>query len=274
MVLPVFKILLTNDDGLESLGIRVLIDALSKENDIFVRVIAPSSEKSAVAKSLTFHKPLRLIDIKKEENLDIYEITGTPADAVLFGITHKDFERPDLVISGVNLGLNLCMHSILTSGTVAAAIEASIQGIPAIAMSMETKKQYWFSTKRSERYKEVIEEIVKFVIELVEIIKNKGFPTGIDILNINFPEKYKYSERKLKVTRPCRSRFVNYPEKRLDPRGVPYFWIAGNEIENIPENTDLNAIKNGFVSITPIILSGIVPNDKIVYMEQFLKNSF
>ena len=272
-MLSVFRILLTNDDGLESLGIRILTETLSKDKELFVRVIAPSSEKSAVAKSLTFHKPLRLVSIKKEKNVEIYEITGTPADAVLFGVTYKEFEKPDLVISGINLGLNLCMHSILTSGTVAAAIEASIQGIPAIAMSMETKKQYWFSTKQTEIYKEVIEEIAKFVTDLVKTIRVKSFPQGIDILNINFPENYKYG-REIKVTRPCKSRFVNYPEKRLDPRGVPYFWIAGNEIDNIPENTDLKAIKHGFVSVTPIVISEIVPEEKIDYMKDFLKDSF
>ncbi|MGQ4833755.1 MAG: 5'/3'-nucleotidase SurE [Candidatus Asgardarchaeia archaeon] len=264
------RILLTNDDGLYSVGLQVLIKELSKNENLDLLVIAPSTERSGVGKSLTFHKPLRLLEVEKRDHLEIYEVTGTPADAVLFGIYSKEVKPPDLVISGVNFGLNLCYHSILTSGTVAAALEAAIHGVFGIAVSMETKKEFWFNIKNAEIYSDTLKDIARFLMDLIKKFEAEGFPQGIDLFNINFPEDYKYG-REIRIAKPCRRRYENYLIKRMDPRGVPYYWIGSDEIKDYPEKSDIKAIKEGFVSITPISIQNLVADSLIMTTQEYFK---
>ncbi|ADH60906.1 stationary-phase survival protein SurE [Thermoanaerobacter mathranii subsp. mathranii str. A3] len=230
------KILLTNDDGVQGLGMLKLAEYLKDKYK--VTVVAPEKERSAISHAITLHKPLRLKKVKEEESLKIYAINGTPSDCVKLGIEVVLGEKPDIVISGINEGLNLGTD-ILYSGTVSAAIEAAIYGIPAIAVScVETVN---------------IEDrlMYKFVENLIEKVLEKGLPRNT-LLNVNIPD-LKKGIKGVKTTILGKRIYIETFQKNYDPRGKEYYWMAGkiSEIEK-DERTDIVSVKNGYISITPI----------------------
>jgi len=245
------KVILTNDDGIRSPGLLALHKELIKIVDVLV--VAPESQKSGAGKSLTFHKPIRVCEFTLENNFKGYAVSGTPADAILFGLSELCSEPPNLVISGINIGLNIGMQSILTSGTLGGVLEAAIYGIPAVAFSFETEMSQWFAvpeTLNQELFKKASERAREIVSEIIE----KGMPEGVDLLNINFPSNTD-ENTPIKVTRPCRSRYINRYEQRVDPFGIPYYWIFGMENKPTDPKTDLYVIKvEKAISITPISL--------------------
>ncbi|MHA1833819.1 MAG: 5'/3'-nucleotidase SurE [Candidatus Baldrarchaeia archaeon] len=243
--------ILTNDDGIRSPGLLALYKELIKIVDVLV--VAPESQKSGAGKSLTFHKPIRVCEFTLEKNFKGYAVSGTPADAILFGLSELCSKPPDLVISGINIGLNIGMQSILTSGTLGGVLEAAIYGIPSIAFSFEMNMSQWFAvpeTLSQEQFKTVSKRAKEIVSEIIE----KGMPEGVDLLNVNFPSNTD-KNTPIKITRPCRSRYVNRYEQRVDPFGIPYYWIYGTENDSTDPETDLYAIKvERAISITPISL--------------------
>lgn len=230
------KILLTNDDGVHALGILKLADYL--KNKYHVIVVAPERERSAVSHAITLHKPLRLKKVKEENNLKIYAVNGTPSDCVKLGIEVVLGQKPDLVISGINEGLNLGTD-ILYSGTVSAAIEAAIYGIPAIAVSLSEKAEV--EDKR----------IYKFLENLITKVLQKGIPANT-LLNVNIPD-LKENIKGVKSTILGKRTYIETFQKNFNPRGKEYYWMAGkiSEAEN-DERTDIVSVKNGYISITPI----------------------
>ncbi len=246
-----YKVILTNDDGIRSPGLLALYKELIKIVDVLV--VAPESQKSGAGKSLTFHKPIRVCEFTLEKNFKGYAVSGTPADAILFGLSELCSKPPDLVISGINIGLNIGMQSILTSGTLGGVLEAAIYGIPSIAFSFEMNMSQWFAvpeTLSQEQFKTVSKRAKEIVSEIIE----KGMPEGVDLLNVNFPSNTD-KNTPIKITRPCRSRYVNRYEQRIDPFGIPYYWIYGTENDSTDPETDLYAIKvERAISITPISL--------------------
>lgn len=200
-------IFITNDDGLSE-GSEILMRAAKKIDRCYA--ILPSKQKSASAKGMTLHKALRIM--KKRENL--WEINGTPADAVSFAIFSKEFEKPSLILSGINIGLNTSLHSFYSSGTIGACIEAALHNIPSIAFSIE----------RCEKIKEA-EKVEKKVVELIEEMKEKIKP-GI-IANINLPNEIENSE--VVFCKPSEISYQITIEKRMDPLGKPYYWHYGKE---------------------------------------------
>lgn len=232
------KILISNDDGINSLGIYHLAKSISKIGK--VTVVAPESERSASGHSITIHKPLRSKKVDFFGNgIDAWCINGTPSDCVKFALESLLKEKPDLVVSGINHGSNLGTD-VLYSGTVSAAIEGAINGIPSIALSLCCHDDCDFN------------EIAKYSTVLCEQLYHSGIEKGI-VININFPYPPDKKINGIRITRLGVRRYRNCFIERKDPRGKSYFWLAG-ELDggDNGEDTDVNSIDNNYISITPI----------------------
>ena len=231
------KILVTNDDGIDSLGIAVLTESLKEIAE--VTVVAPHEEQSAVGHGITMKYPLRVIRYNKNGNFFGYAVEGTPADCVKMGIRNIMGESPDLVISGINHGSNTAIN-IIYSGTVSAAREAAIMDVPAIAISVTSHEASDFSYAG---------KVAKF---LAGKVTKFGLPRGT-LLNVNVPNLPESKIAGLLVTKQSKAKWDDIYEKRVDPYGKDYYWLTGKLVEIEDElHTDQIAIKNNFVSITPI----------------------
>ena len=240
------SILLTNDDGVNSLGIRAAYDALSPFAD--VTVVAPATQQSAVGRSISIFEPIRA-NLIQVNGIRAWAVAGKPTDAVIIGLYALNL-NPTLVVSGINIGENLSFESIMTSGTVGAALEASNQRTKGIAFSLQVEDQgekFDDPSKPLQNF-EAAKNVVRDVVE--RVLKN-GFCPNADVINVNIPSEIKGG---YEVTRLARKLFHTGVEKRLDPRGRPYFWINGPLIEDAEEGTDVHAIRKGHISVTPITL--------------------
>jgi len=227
-------ILVSNDDGIYSDGIRVLAEQLKKIARVVVA--APDREKSAASHSLTLHRPLRIQNIKK----NYYAISGTPTDCITLGVYEILKKKPDLIVSGINHGGNLG-DDVHYSGTVSAAMEGAIMGIPAIAMSLVTRDD-------NPRYLPA----AQFAVRLARQVAKNGLPHGM-VLNVNVPN---CPAKKIKGYAYCKLGKRNYGDiivEKLDPRNKKYYWIGGDEsgYDDIP-GSDCNAILEKKISITPL----------------------
>ena len=242
----VTRILLTNDDGINSEGLWAAYEALAPIADVYV--CAPATQQSAVGRSVSIFEPLRVNEVLHNDIL-AYAVGGKPTDSVIIGLFALHLE-PDLVISGINIGENVSAEAITTSGTVGAALEAANQGIPAVAFSLQVEDQAEkFDNPRIPGHRfDGAKEVVRDVI--TRILKD-GFPEKTHVVNVNVPSVIKGG---YEVTRLARKLFHTGVEKRLDPRGRPYFWINGPLIEDAEEGTDVHAIRKGNISVTPITL--------------------
>ncbi|RJQ28283.1 MAG: 5'/3'-nucleotidase SurE [Peptococcaceae bacterium] len=229
------RILISNDDGILAEGITLLRKVLAEVAEVFV--IAPDRERSATGHKITMHRPLRIKELEVDAGqCRCWAVDGTPADCVKLGLEALLPEPPDLVISGINGGPNLGID-VLYSGTVSAAIEGIINDIPSIAVSLASYQDPDFSHAGS------------FIKELV--CRTGHYLPARTLLNINVPPGL---PRGARVTRLCNRRYINVFEKRTDPRGRAYFWMAGEPLDldaDDPE-TDVCAVKNQYVSVTPV----------------------
>ena len=227
------RILVTNDDGIYSQGLRELATALERLGEVLI--VAPDREQSAASHALTLNRPLRLMQLQKRE----WIVDGTPTDCVNLAVLHlfKD-HRPDIVVSGINFGPNLG-DDVTYSGTISAAFEGALLNIPSIA----------FSALVGERFSFV--PCAAFAARLVEIALTGDRDPSI-ILNVNFPVAAFNGVRVTKLGKRVYSEGVI---ERLDPRGKKYYWIGGEPPLWTPgEGTDFEAVDAGFVSITPLHL--------------------
>ena len=239
-------ILLTNDDGVSSAGIWAAYEALSPVAD--VTVVAPASQQSAVGRSISIFEPIRMNEVAVN-GIPAYAVAGKPTDAVIIALYALNL-NPDLVVSGINIGENLSYESIMTSGTVGAALEASNQRTKAVAFSLQVEDQGdKFDDPRTHR--QSFDGAKKVVRDVVERILRHGFPRQADVINVNIPSRITGG---YEVTRLARKLFATGVEQRLDPRGRPYYWINGPLIDDDEEGTDVHAIRKGNVSVTPITL--------------------
>ncbi|MBQ3311021.1 5'/3'-nucleotidase SurE [bacterium] len=236
------NILISNDDGIYANGIKVLAEHLSQFYDTYV--IAPDSERSAAGHSITLNSPLR---VKEIENLygakRAWAVSGTPGDCVKIGVNAilSQEEKPDLVISGINHGPNLG-HDIIYSGTVSCAIEAAMMNIPSIAVSLNSYKPSLDDFKFS----------AEFIENLIPKLDKFYFPEK-SVLNVNIPGIPKEDIAGVVVTQMGGRMFTDNYEKRIDPRGKVYYWMAGKlSTEKEPINTDIYAIRQNKISITPL----------------------
>ena len=238
------KILLSNDDGITANGIRALSEALSEHHDVYI--IAPDRERSASGHSLTLHTPLRVekLDEPIYGSKASWVTTGTPGDCIKIGINAvlaKD-EQPDLIISGINHGPNLGMD-VLYSGTVSCAMEGAMLGIPSIATSLASMSWDYEDFRFAAKF------IAGFVNNK---LKDFEFPNK-SILNINIPSVEEEDIAGITVTELGRKMFTDCYEKRVDPRGKVYYWLAGELInEPVETKTDISAVMNNKISITPL----------------------
>lgn len=227
------NILVTNDDGIHSPGLRALVGAL--EDFATVTIVAPSHERSAAAQSLTLRQPIYCDQIGERE----YAVEGTPADAMILAFHMLLQEKPDLVISGINRGGNMG-ENIYYSGTVGAAMEAAINRVPAIAVSVSYRQKDFDYAPAA-----------KFTRALAPLILKEGLSPGV-LLNVNVPQPWngtvRFTRQSAKITR-------NLLKPGTDPRGRRYYWLHEQQlIEGIEPDTDIAAVRDGSISITPLEL--------------------
>ena len=258
-----YKVCLTNDDGPRSEGMLKLAEELSKEVELIV--VVPDGQRSATGKSLTLKRPIRITEKHEMNGYQFVSHDGAPADSVI--LAQAFYEDIDLLISGINSGANVGYQSILTSGTVGAAFEAAIRGLPAIAVSRQATPSEWFDSAGSDAECEKMCEITK---NLVLKVLEKGMPDGIDLLNLNFPSVLS-SDSRIVVTKPTKIRMHNEVERRTDPNGRPYYWYLGIERDPAPNSDAYEVFVNGNISLSPVILDWIDDED-LQKLEKFMRD--
>jgi 5'/3'-nucleotidase len=224
------RILVTNDDGIRAEGLRALEEAMLPLGD--VTVVAPEREMSATSQSLSLHSPLRVSRVDDRH----FAVAGTPADAVILAIHHLLAERPDLVVSGINPGGNLG-ENVVYSGTVAAAMEATLHGVPAIAISLATRKKLDYSAAAA------------FAAQLAAKVLEEGLPSGV-MLNVNVPRG---EVQGVRITRQSQKISQNVIQEQKDPRGRSYFWHDETiDLGQVEADSDYAAILAHEISVTPL----------------------
>jgi len=231
-------ILVCNDDGISSRGIRILVELMTEMGEVIV--VAPDSPQSGMGHAITVGNTLRLDKTDIFGSVPAYKCSGTPADCVKLAKHHLlKNGKPDLVVSGINHGSNTSI-SILYSGTMSAAIEGAIEGLPAVGFSLCD-----FSSEAD------FSHVGEFVQTIATEILNKGLPRGV-ALNVNIPPKRNEKVKGMKVCRQARAKWEEQFEVRRDPTGRKYFWMAGNFVNfDKGEDNDEWAIANNYVSIVP-----------------------
>jgi 5'-nucleotidase len=230
------KILCTNDDGYMAEGLRVLAEAARALGA--VDVVAPDREQSATSHSLTIHRPIRA----RQASDGTYVVDGTPTDCVIMAVNELLESKPDFCLSGVNHGSNMG-EDVLYSGTVAAAMEATVIGVPSVALSYTGDD---FETL--DRWEPLLERL------LSQILGQEGFPPHT-LLNVNLPAVAPEEVRGVRITSLGRRRYADSITRILDPRGREHFWIGGGiSAWNGGQEADFRAVKDGFISVTPLHL--------------------
>lgn len=226
-------ILVTNDDGFFSKGIQILAESLQELGEVYI--VAPDRDRSAVSHALTMHRPLK-IDLIRER---CYSVNGTPTDCVVVGIKKLLPRLPDLVVSGINKGANLG-EDITYSGTVSAAIEGTILGVPSFAVSLVGERPF--------RY----EVAAYYAIKIAKFILEKKLPKDT-LLNVNVPNKPLEEIAGIRVTKQGKRSYENSIHEIYSPWGEKQYWIGGGVISWYElEGTDIQAVVSGFVSVTPL----------------------
>lgn len=243
------KLLISNDDGIFALGIRTLADTLAQAGHD-VTVVCPDRERSATGHGLTLHDPIRAEGVESifYPTVNAWSCSGTPSDCIKLALGALIDSPPDFVLSGINHGSNLGTD-ILYSGTVSAAMEGVLAGIPSIAFSLTsyTAKEFQVAAK--------------FAQSLIEQLLQQPL-AHIMLLNVNVPPVSQADIAGVKITRQGIRRYFDTFEKRVDPRGKTYYWLAGEVIEDIPQPlhshlpadipTDVQAVKDNYIAITPL----------------------
>jgi len=231
------RILVTNDDGIYAPGLLALQQALVKVGRTIV--VAPLLEQSAVGHGITLSHPLRVMEVERDGKLFGYGVTGLPADCVKLALREILDKPPDFVVSGINVGANVGIN-VLYSGTVAAAIEGSMFGIPSIAASVEMIDRPEFDTAAA---------VVRgLVAQLAALHPSKR----AILLNVNVPSRKREDIKGIRVTRQSRSISHESYDRRTDPRGRRYYWITAEVSGPDEEGTDVAALQKGYVSVTPL----------------------
>ncbi len=226
------RILVCNDDGIHGPGLAALTAAMRRIGRVTVSV--PEHERSADSHSLTLHKPIRV----RRVDPDTFTLNGSPADCARFGALEILKEKVDLVVSGINRGYNLG-EDVLYSGTVAAAMEATLLRIPSLAFSLDPD---------AEDYRPA----AAFAQRLARQVLRRGLPAGV-CLNVNFPAPPKGGYTAAVPAKLGRRIYGTDITRRADPRGLEYFWLAGQQVTGVDEpGTDVAAVSRGTVSITPL----------------------
>jgi len=240
------RILLTNDDGIFAPGIQALCRELEQEHEVIM--VAPDQERSAIGHAITIRQPLRAKEMEFEAiDSRCIAVSGTPADCVKLAVESLLDKEVDLLLSGINAGPNLG-YDVLYSGTVSAAIEGVLVDVPSVAVSLATHEDW--------NFKPGAEFISQFICDY--------YRRGLDVdtlLNINLPAP-KEQEAGVKITKLGDMGYKNTFEQRVDPKGESYYWLVGEVETGNDEETDLVAVNQGYISITPLTLN-LTAEDKI-----------
>ena len=233
-------ILVTNDDGITAPGIRKLIQVMKQLGDVVV--VAPDSPQSGKGHAITLDTTLYVRKFKTNDASDReYECSGTPADCVKLGIKEVLKQKPDLCVSGINHGSNASIN-VIYSGTMSAAIEAGIEGVPSIGFSL---LDYDWDAN--------FEGLEEFVKKIATNVLENGLPDGV-VLNVNFPKISENPYKGIKICRQARANWNEKFDKRVNPMGKEYYWLTG-VFENLDggEDTDEFALENNYISVVPIL---------------------
>ncbi|MDR1632082.1 MAG: 5'/3'-nucleotidase SurE [Dysgonamonadaceae bacterium] len=230
-------ILITNDDGVHALGINRLIEAIAPLGEVVV--VAPDGPRSGMSSAITSMNPIRVSLLKDEKDLKIYACTGTPVDCVKIGIDRLLGRKPDLLVSGINHGSNAAV-AVIYSGTVGAALEGCIIGVPSLAVSLTNYSHHADFSEAAKFGKSVAEKVLK-----------EGLPKGI-CLNLNVPDIPKV--KGLKVGSQTAGRWTKEFEEMKDPSGKSVYWLTGEFFNEEPgnENNDEWALANGYAALVPL----------------------
>ena len=243
------NILISNDDGIFALGVRTLANTLAQAGHQ-ITVVCPDRERSATGHGLTLHQPIRAkeVDSVFDERVVAWSCSGTPADCVKFALSAVMETRPDLVYSGINHGPNLGTD-VLYSGTVSAAMEGVLEGIPSVAFSLASFSHFEFRPAAD------------FALKLIEQLNEKDYPNP-PLLSVNVPPVASSEIAGVAITRQGLRRYIEKFAKRFDPRGKSYYWLEGEIIEDIEQPDDINlpphiltdvqAISDRYITITPL----------------------
>lgn len=231
-------ILVTNDDGITAPGIAALVEAVKHLGDIVV--VAPDSPQSGMGHAITVSEPLRLDKVKMFKDVLCYETSGTPADCVKLAVARVLKHKPDLVVSGINHGSNASIN-VIYSGTMSAAVEACIEGIPAVGFSL---LNYGHDADMTSAGK-----VARLISE--RLLKNK-LPTST-LLNVNIPYVPYHELKGIRICRQANAKYEETFDERVDPHGRKYYWMIG-DFKNYDKgvDSDIWALENGFVSVVPV----------------------
>ena len=232
-------ILITNDDSIVAPGIRALIEVMKELGDVVV--VAPDSPQSAMGHAITINNTLKLEKVHLDKELEQeYSCSGTPVDCVKIAVNEILKRKPDLCVSGINHGSNSSIN-VIYSGTMSAAVEAGIEGIPAIGFSL---LDYSWDAD--------FEQIKSHVKQIASKVLKNGLPEGV-ILNVNFPKLSKDEIKGVKICRQAKAMWQEEFDKRTNPQGKEYYWLTGKFV-NLDKGTDTDewALENGYISIVPV----------------------
>ncbi len=232
-------ILVTNDDGISAPGIRALIAVMAEIGDVVV--VAPDKPQSAMGHAITINNALYLNKVSAENAAILeYSCSGTPVDSVKFAVNEVLKQKPDLCVSGINHGSNSSIN-VIYSGTMSAAVEAGIEGIPAIGFSL-------LDYDWNADFEPVKSFIKKIALQTLE----NGLPEGT-ILNVNFPKLPEHEIKGIKICRQAKAIWAEKFDKRTTPYGKDYYWLTGEFVnQDLGEDTDEWALENGYVSVVPV----------------------
>ena len=246
-----YNLLISNDDGISAEGIRVLANTLAAAGHR-VTVVCPDRERSATGHGLTLHRPIRteIVEGIFAPEVTAWACSGTPSDCVKFALSAVVTEKPDFVLAGINHGSNLGTD-VLYSGTVSAAMEGLLEGIPSVAFSLVGHTDQDF------------QPAADFACRLLQQLPQQTIADAI-LLNVNVPDTPAAEIKGVKITRQGLRRYIEQFQKRQDPRGKTYYWLAGEAIEELPQpdicqtnvpddiQSDVEAIAEGFITVTPL----------------------
>lgn len=246
-----YNLLISNDDGISAVGVRVLANTLAAAGHQ-VTVVCPDQERSATGHGLTLHHPIRteLVTGIFAESVTAWACSGTPSDCIKFALNAIVTEQPDFVLAGINHGANLGTD-VLYSGTVSAAMEGTLEDIPSVAFSLADYTAHNF------------QPTADFACRLLQQLPQQAIAPAT-LLNVNVPNLVATDIKGVKITRQGLRRYIEQFQKRQDPRGKTYYWLAGEAIEELPQPnvcqtdvpdtviTDVEAIAQGFITITPL----------------------
>jgi 5'-nucleotidase len=232
------RFLLTNDDGIYARGLSALHEQLSKDADCIV--VAPEVEQSAVGHAITIFKPLMVRNARKNGSFFGYAVTGTPADCVKIGVRELAGGPVDLVVSGINRGANVGIN-VIYSGTVSAATEANILGVPSMAISLDTHREADFSFAAK-----IARKMAAFIM--------KNYQGSLMAFNVNVPALAEEEIKGIVIAKQGRARLMENYERRTDPRDNVYYWLAGETqlSDHEEDDSDASLLKKGMITITPI----------------------